>query len=64
MMIIVVVAYGTAIDREAFYYTAATYNLSRLELNAPGTYALKRGENVPQEHLLLHLYPVAGIVAE
>ena len=64
MMIIVVVAYGTAIDREAFYYTAATYTLSRLELNAPGTYALKTGETIPQEQLLLHLFPLSGIVAE
>jgi hypothetical protein len=62
-MVIVVVGYRTALDKDAFYYTAATYNLNRREPNSSGFFSLKL-EATPLEQLQLSLWPVSGIVAE
>jgi hypothetical protein len=62
-MLIVVVGYRMAIDKDAFYYTAVTYELYRTEPNAP-FHLIPKPETTPLERLQLGLYPVAGIIAE
>lgn len=62
--IIVVVGYGTGIDKDAAYYTGAMYDLHKKE---PGrgddTFSLKI-ETTPLESLQLHLDAIAAIIAE
>jgi hypothetical protein len=60
--VIVVAAYRIGIDKDAFYYTANTYELMRREGNVRHL-ALKR-ETTPMEDLQLFLYPMSGIIAE
>src|ERR1017187_1808446 len=62
--IIVVVGYGTALDKDASYHTAAIYDLHRRE---PGRgdepFSLKM-ETTPLERLQLNLAIVSAIIAE
>jgi hypothetical protein len=59
--VIVVAAYRTAIDKEAFFYTANTYELMRKEANHS---LILKMQTTPLEDLQLFLYHDAGIMAE
>jgi hypothetical protein len=62
--IIVAVGYGTAIDKDAAYYTAATFDLNKKQPGRDGEVFTLMIETTPLESLQLHLSAISGIIAE
>jgi hypothetical protein len=63
-VIIIAVAYRTAIRKDTCYYTAVTYTLQRRVPDRPGIFTLNIGEMVPLDMLQMFMFPIGGIVAE
>jgi hypothetical protein len=63
--VIVAVAYRTALDDSARYYTGVIYDLQRVDRTKPiPEFGLRIGQNVPLGHLQFTMSPVGGMVAK